>query len=365
MRRMSEQQVEEIVQFYSNNTKFRLERLIPIIVECLEDALEKNSIPARVGARVKKPSSVRGKLIKWTESSKNKGRVTSPEATLNEMGDLAAVRVMTYTESDRSRVYDLVTKIFECPDGLKDFGTEILEDNPRIKQDNKNHYRATHMQICLRKDHLSKDEVATLRDSCELQITSMLAHVWNEIEHDTIYKEKSGKLSTEEKRAINSLGLLTQTGDNIIQSLLTSRGIREIKENLDSQIKNERFGGKDELSSFLINYFGEKIGPDKIDFSVGIEDLLNGLHAIDKDHPNDIMSSFSPKVMLEARKIANRIFAAQKRTDRTRSLIRRHSCDLFFVALCLIDLSQAERAIEDLSGKSRAAVLLKTFRQIL
>ena len=362
---MSVEQIDEIVQFYMHNTMFRLEKLIPIITECLEVELKRNGIPARVTARVKKPASVQGKLIKWTESSsKNKGRVTSPEATLLEMSDLAAVRVMTYTESDRSRVYDLVTKKFKNPDGLKDFGTEILEDNPRIKQDNKNHYRATHMQICLREDHLSKGEAATLRDSCELQITSMLAHVWNEIEHDTIYKEKSGKLSNEEQRAINSLGLLTQTGDNIIQSLLASRDIREKKEKLDSQIKNERFGGKDELSSFLMNHFGDKIGPDKIDFSDGIEDLLKGLHAIDWDHPNDIMTSFTPKIMLEARKISNRISAAQKRTDRTRSLIRPRSCDLFFVALCLIDLTRAEKAAEDLSSKSRAAVLLKTFRQI-
>ena len=40
---MSEEQVEEIVQFYRNNTRFRLERLIPIVVECLEDALERNT----------------------------------------------------------------------------------------------------------------------------------------------------------------------------------------------------------------------------------------------------------------------------------------------------------------------------------
>ena len=50
---MSVEQVEEIVQFYRNNTRFRLEKLIPIIVECLEDELQRNNIPARVAARVK------------------------------------------------------------------------------------------------------------------------------------------------------------------------------------------------------------------------------------------------------------------------------------------------------------------------
>ena len=85
-------------------------------------------------------------------------------------------------------------------------------------------------------------------------------------------------------------------------------------EKRDSKVKNERFGGKDELSSFLMNHFGDKIGPDKIDFSDGIEDLLKGLHAIDWDHPNDIMTSFTPKIMLEARKISNRISCCAKKS---------------------------------------------------
>ncbi|MDA9265250.1 RelA/SpoT domain-containing protein [bacterium] len=362
---MSEERIDQIVQFYKNNTMFRLRRIVPIITERLEIELERNGIPARVAARVKKPASLRGKLIKWAKpSSEKKGRVTTPEATLLELSDLAAVRVMTYTESDRSRVHDLVTKIFKSPDNLKNFETEILEKSPRIKHNDKNHYRATHMQICLREEDLSKDDADTLRDSCELQITSMLAHVWNEIEHDTIYKEKSGKLSTEEKRAIHSLGLLTQSGDHIIQSLLASRNIREENEKRDSQIQNERFFDKDELSLFLLNHFGEKIGPVKMDFSIGAEDLLAGLHAVDWDHPNDIVTRFTPKILLETRKISKRIIAAQTKANRTKSLYRPGTCDLFFVSLCALDLSIAETAVEDLSGNSRASVLLKAFKQL-
>ena len=107
---MSVEQIDEIVQFYMHNTMFRLEKLIPIITECLEVELKRNGIPARVTARVKKPASVQGKLIKWTESSsKNKGRVTSPEATLLEMSDLAAVRVMTYRRDTISFKLNLKT----------------------------------------------------------------------------------------------------------------------------------------------------------------------------------------------------------------------------------------------------------------
>ena len=157
----------------------------------------------------------------------------------------------------------------------------------------------------------------------------------------------------------------TRTLDHIIQSLLASRNIREENEKRDSQIQNERFCDKDELSSFLLNHFGEKIGPVKMDFSVGAEDLLAGLHAVDWDHPNDIVTRFTPKILLETRKISKRIIAAQTKANRTKSLYRPGTCDLFFVSLCALDLSIAETAVEDLSGNSRASVLLKAFKQLL
>lgn len=68
---MSEEQIDQIVQFYKTNTIFRLQKIIPIITERLEAELEKNGIPARVAARVKKPASLRGKLLKWVEKLKS------------------------------------------------------------------------------------------------------------------------------------------------------------------------------------------------------------------------------------------------------------------------------------------------------
>ncbi len=358
-------QVDRVVEFYRMNTMFRLAKLIQVVTERLETELVKNGIPARVAARVKKPGNLRNKLLIWVDDPKRKDRVSTPEETLCKVGDLAAVRVMTYTERDRPKVNDLVKKIFRSPEDIEDFGTEKLEDHPRIKGNGENHYRATHMQICLRDDGLIKEEVATLtKDSCELQITSMLAHVWNEIEHDTIYKTKTGCLSTEERRAINSLGLLTQTGDHIIQSLLSSRDIRKKKENLVTQKKNEIFSDENDLSEFLLNHFGEKVGPDRMDFTVGSDELLKVFHKIDWDHPNDIMTRFKPQILLDARKIAARIHSAQKKTDRSRSLYRPGTCDLFFVALCNIDLSEAEKSCECLSANSRASVLLRAFREL-
>jgi ppGpp synthetase/RelA/SpoT-type nucleotidyltranferase len=359
---ITKEKLEETISFYKMNTMFRLTKLIQIVTEQLEDELAKNGIPARVAARVKKPASLRDKIWKWRDDPAKKEKFSYPEAILRNIGDLAAVRVMTYTENDRPKVADLVKKIFKSPEAIKDFGTENKEEHPRVAKNNQNHYRATHMQICLLDKGLSETDKDTLtKDACELQITSMLAHVWNEIEHDTIYKTKTGDLSPEEIQAIHSLGLLTQTGDNIIQSLLSSRDIREKKESYDAQIKNERFSDENELSSFLMEHFGAKVANQSIDFKIGNLELLKALHELDWDHPNEVRTHFSPNILIAAKKHATQIQRAQTKAKQSRSNYRQGTCDLFLLALCVIDVSQAKRAFQHLHGSNREAIILKAF----
>jgi ppGpp synthetase/RelA/SpoT-type nucleotidyltranferase len=360
---MSEEHINKIISFYNKYSVFRLNELLPIIIKHLEFELKKNDIPARVAGRVKNPVSLKEKLLNWSNNPKKKANISSPETTLKLVGDLCAVRVMTYTELDRSKVQNLVEKMFKSPDGIKNFGAEVKEKSDlRIKDDIENHYRATHMQICLKDEHIRKEENKPLTlDSCELQITSMLSHVWNEIEHDTKYKTKTGQLSKEEKLAINSLGLLTQTGDHIIRSLLSARDIRHKKEDDSKQIEDDLFINENELSDFLQNHFGEKIGPAKINYSQGNGSLLKVLEAIDWNHPKDIKTHFSPKILIDARARTNRIKSAQKREGRIKSLIKTDSCDIFFVAICIIDFDKAKMAIEHTQSKHRLSVILKAF----
>ena len=221
------------------------------------------------------------------------------------------------------------------------------------------------MQICLLDEGLSETHMDTLtKDACELQITSMLAHVWNEIEHDTIYKTKTGDLSSEEIQAIHSLGLLTQTGDNIIQSLLSSRDIREKKEKYDAKIENERFSDENKLSSFLLEHFGANVANQSIDFKTGNSELLKALHELDWDHPNEVRAHFSPQILFEARRQAAKIQKNQTQAKQKKSIYRRGTCDLFLVALCVIDVNQAKRAFQHLHGGNREAIILKAFSKI-
>lgn len=84
-------------------------------------------------------------------------------------------------------------------------------------------------------------------DSCEIQICSLLAHVWNEIEHDLGYKPLSGELSAGERRALEALGNLTRAGDSTIVNLLEATDTRlaanegEFKDQWDFVARARRF----------------------------------------------------------------------------------------------------------------------------
>ena len=76
------------------------------------------------------------------------------------------------------------------------------------KKDSTGHfYRATHCQVALKAEDLLEpfDNLEGL--TCEIQVCSMMAHVWNEIEHDIGYKP-TGELSDLERATLVNIGHL-------------------------------------------------------------------------------------------------------------------------------------------------------------
>jgi len=355
--------IENIVGYYSRNFPDRLGKLIRAITTKIEAGLAKGEIPARVSARVKTPESLRGKLEKWQRDPSKQDRIGGAEDTLRQISDLAAVRVMTYTESDRVRVVDLIESFFQSPEGVSNFDLEVKEESDeRIKEDSENHYRATHMMIGIKNSDLEGDLANLKFDQCELQVTSMLAHVWNEIEHDTKYKEKSGTLSSAEMGAINSLGLLTRTGDIIIESLLQSRRLREIKEADDDREHNGKIRDQESLSSFLLSHFGGIVAGEVMDYDVGSKELLETLQAIGWDHPREICVNLCPSHLAEAKKLSKIVLKAQK--DAVRNRFRNKTCDLFRLAAYMLMADELKSYIDNLRGNTRHSSLFRAYTSI-
>jgi hypothetical protein len=58
----------------------------------------------------------------------------------------------------------------------------------------------------------------------------MMAHVWNEIEHDLGYKPLTGELSALEKGLLLNLGHLSRSGDGMISQLLAATDLRQTEQ---------------------------------------------------------------------------------------------------------------------------------------
>ena len=360
-----EHKINETIQFFESKEVDRLEKLVRFVTTTLEKSLVEHQILARVSSRVKSSQSLRGKLEKWAGTPEQALNLDlDPQEILHKVNDLAAARVMTYTEKDRDAVAELVAEIFACPGGFEvPFDLERKEEHPRIKSKEQNHYRATHMMVAVNEGDCVGEFSNLGNDKCELQITSLLAHVWNEIEHDTVYKDLTGELSDLEREAIDSLGNLTKTGDSIIKSLLRARQAREDKQQLDLSEESARFTHADELSEFLTKHFGPRINGQKMDYSQGARELLASLRSINWHHPRDVTSHLSPGFLQTARKETLRLKRFLEKNQRSRPSLDPETCDLLIVAVIMKKHEALARAMEDVHSNKREKAILGVFEE--
>lgn len=179
--------------------------------KCLEIVQKKLTVRATVQRRAKNPKSFVEKLKK----PENRAKYNSVDEVFQRISDLAAVRIATYLESDRVPVVEELKKEFVGPAGQNE-----PEIHVKDQADKGRHYRATHCQVFLPEEDLAGANENLAGTTCEIQVCSLLAHVFNEIEHDLQYKPLAGKLSDAERELIDQLGLLTKSGDITIKRLL-------------------------------------------------------------------------------------------------------------------------------------------------
>jgi ppGpp synthetase/RelA/SpoT-type nucleotidyltranferase len=360
-----EDKIAATIKFFESKEVDRLEKLVRFVTIKLEKALAEHQILARVSSRVKSSQSLRKKLEKWANLPEKEANLNlESQEILQKMNDLAAARVLTYTEKDRDAVAELVQEIFACPGGFNTpYDLERKEDHPRIRSNDQNHYRATHMMLALNESDLVQEFSNLENDKCELQITSLLAHVWNEIEHDTIYKDLTGELSDLEREAIDALGNLTKTGDSIIKNLLRARQAREDKQQLDLSEESARFTHSEELSEFLSKHFGSKINGQKMDYCSGARELLSCLRLVNWHHPRDVTGQFAPGFLLDARKATLRLKKFLEKNERSRPSLDADSCDLFLVAIMMKKRDTLARAMRDVHSNKREKAILSLFEE--
>jgi len=217
---ISEKIIREATARYERERDRYLKLAARVADICRSEIVEANAIRAQVTSRAKSAKSFADKLRRFSKRADKKCETVDQIFVM--IGDLAAVRVATYQPETEARVTQEIQKRFRGTDGVN----VQPEKKDKITQGGKGFYRATHCQVVL----LDEDLVGTYENlkatSCEIQVCSMMAHVWNEIEHDIAYKPEGTGPQAKERGLLQALGHLTRSGDEIITRLLEANAER-------------------------------------------------------------------------------------------------------------------------------------------
>ena len=218
---ISDETIKEAVRRYNREYDRYLKLCARVADICPGEVIEGNAIRAQVTSRAKSPKSLEGKLRRFSAAGKKV--MPDVESVFEQVRDLAAVRIATYEGRHEDQVVHAVCERFAGPDG----GTPESDRQDKNLQNLNNFYRATHIEVFLPPADVVGTYSNVVNVQCEVQVCRMMAHVWNEIEHDLGYKPTAGSLSEHEQNSLRMLGQAVRMGDGTIASLFAETERRQ------------------------------------------------------------------------------------------------------------------------------------------
>lgn len=230
--------IEQFVQNYEPHVDFYAEVASLAAARC-RAALERHQIPALVTWRAKRPENLIKKLKK---RSKYRQYADETDMLIDAM-DLAGVRIALYLPSQEGAVLNLLEEMFVVQDvkihGDVRYRPPFASENggnngggaAHIKkvlfENRPSGYQAIHAHVELGRQ---MEGVATLPQHqhrycstlAEIQIISLLMHVWAELEHRLVYKAESGEASAREKRILGNFYGSVKTAEALLSGVKTS-----------------------------------------------------------------------------------------------------------------------------------------------
>ena len=212
----SEEIIASAVERYERERDRYIKLAARVADICRANIIERDAIRAQITSRTKTVRSFENKLKRFSKRADR--NYVNADAVFENFGDFAGVRVAAYRPEDEGRIAEIVQELFT---GAGHDDVEI-DFKDKLDPENAQFYRATHCQVFLREEELVGDYANLKGTSCEIQVCSMMAHVWNEIEHDIGYKPEGGGPGAAEHGLLEVLGHLTRSGDAAITRLLAA-----------------------------------------------------------------------------------------------------------------------------------------------
>jgi putative GTP pyrophosphokinase len=200
--------------------------------------------------------------VKTEESVRKKIEIKSYSNPLEEVTDLAGVRIVYLYSDDFERIREIISREFEI----------IKTDDKRSKQ-GVDKFGYVDVQFIVQLGEKSSgaryDDLKSLK--CEIQVRTVLQDAWAIINHHLMYKREQD-VPAILRRKVNSLAGLLETADYQFDYIRLEREqyIGEVVSNKDSLMNQEI--NADTLVTFLNDYFPDR---PKNDFGYLIPRVLD------------------------------------------------------------------------------------------
>lgn len=234
--------VKKAVNWYENNRE-RYKKLANNVENIIKEMLiEKDIYYHSIASRAKKVDSFQRKA--------KRNKYTEP---LQEITDLAGIRIITLFEKDVYEISDLIKNVF-----IIDY--ENSEDKADLLDADKMGYKSVHYIANVTEELVAAELYEQFKDlKFEIQIRSILQHAWAEIEHDRNYKLK-GNLPKHLQRRFYALSGMLEMADREFNLLAEEvdqykKKVKELTRNgeIDIEIKPTS------LQKFLLSKFREEV----------------------------------------------------------------------------------------------------------
>jgi putative GTP pyrophosphokinase len=226
------------------------EDLAAVVRRIIEEWLKRRGINVHsVQARAKDPASVGRKAAEPSDGDPTRPKYLRP---LEQIADLAAVRVITYFPSTLDEIDALMAEEFRVVE-RSNKGAELIEED-------RFGYKSIHYLVKLVTHRAGLPEYAPYAESVvEVQVRTIMQHAWAEIEHDIQYKSAE-VIPVEIRRRFMALAGLLEIADREFQA------IQDADRRLTQEARSRVAGGQlqtveitpDALKAFL----DQRLGPD-------------------------------------------------------------------------------------------------------
>lgn len=237
---MANYDVDEIVKEYEKSFEIyeSFETILKNYIQGLldkaiqEGKLDKESV--EIKSRTKEIESFKGKISRDDKKLKYKD-------PLSEITDLVGIKIMLTSLKDENIVYELLK--LEMKDNIdKENSVDKTED---IKKERKFGYLGRHLVVFYDENmfelgkHLINKEIHPSHFKglrAEIQVKTLLQHVWAEVEHKARYKAGE-ELSNDKKRYFDRLAALIEVADDLFKDLVEES--EKINQNSKQEIQQE------------------------------------------------------------------------------------------------------------------------------